>query len=230
MGRCSLGWGVRAALVAAAATWAVAASAQGIFTCIDKSGRRITSDRPIAECADREQKELNPSGTVKRNVGPSLTAQERAALEDKQRKEEEDRARQAEERRRDRALLSRYKDRAAHEKERAEALKQVDDSISSAARRVKDLESDRKKLDTELEFYGGDAKKAPPLLRRKIADTDGAIELQKRFMVDQEASKSRINARFDEELVRLKMLWASAGVPAGAGAGAAPTAATPPSR
>ena len=38
-------------------------------------GRKLTSDRPIMECLDREQKVLNPSGTVKTKIGPSLTPQ-----------------------------------------------------------------------------------------------------------------------------------------------------------
>src|SRR5436190_9468818 len=42
---------------------------EGIYTCVDSKGRRLTADRPIAECTDRVQKELNPSGTVKRQVG-----------------------------------------------------------------------------------------------------------------------------------------------------------------
>ena len=57
----------------------------GIYTCVDAKGRKITSDRPIVDCIDREQVELNPSGTVRRKVGPSLTAQERAAEEAKER-------------------------------------------------------------------------------------------------------------------------------------------------
>jgi hypothetical protein len=55
--------------------------AEGIYTCVDAKGRRITSDRPIIECIDREQRELSPSGTVRRKIGPSLTAMERAAVE-----------------------------------------------------------------------------------------------------------------------------------------------------
>ena len=43
------------------------AAAQGIFTCTTANGRKITSDRPIAECANQDQKELNASGSVKRN-------------------------------------------------------------------------------------------------------------------------------------------------------------------
>ena len=29
----------------------------GIYTCVDATGRRITSDRPIMSCIDREQRE-----------------------------------------------------------------------------------------------------------------------------------------------------------------------------
>ena len=50
------------------------ACADGIYTCVDAQGRRLTADRPIRECIDREQNELNASGTVKRKIGPSLTA------------------------------------------------------------------------------------------------------------------------------------------------------------
>src|SRR5688572_9269158 len=79
------------------------ACAEGIFTCVDAKGRRLTSDRPIVECIDREQREITPSGTVKRKIGPSLTAEERAAEEEKQRLAVEERNRLAEEKRRERA-------------------------------------------------------------------------------------------------------------------------------
>ena len=94
------------------------AHAQAIFTCVDGKGRHITSDRPIPECLDREQRELNPSGTVKRQIPPSQTAEERAAEEVRQRLAAEDQARIAEEKRRDRALLARYPNRASHDAER----------------------------------------------------------------------------------------------------------------
>ncbi|UUZ72441.1 DUF4124 domain-containing protein [Polaromonas sp. P1(28)-8] len=59
------------------------AAAQSIYTCVDAKGRKITADRPIAECMDRTQQELTRSGRLRREVGPSLTAQERAAQEEK---------------------------------------------------------------------------------------------------------------------------------------------------
>src|SRR4051812_38400476 len=84
---------------AAAPGWTVEPAGGGIYTCTDARGRRVTSDRPIVECMDREQKELTPSGTVRRTLGPSLTATERAALEERQHREAEERQRLADEKR-----------------------------------------------------------------------------------------------------------------------------------
>jgi hypothetical protein len=186
----------------------------GIYSCTDAKGRRLTSDRPIRECADREQLLLNPSGTVRAVVPPSLTGPERAALEAKQRREAAEQARQAEERRRERALLVRYPNRATHDKERAEALTQISVVRQAAMNRVKELQRQRKELDTELEFYAKDPEKVPPSLRRLVDDNEKSMAVQERFIADQEAEMARVNARFDEELQRLQQLWAQIAAPA----------------
>ena len=197
---------VTAAMLAA---WLLPAQAQqGIYTCIDGKGRRITSDRPIAECNDREQKELNPSGTVRRNVGPSLTAQERAAMEERQKKEADERARLADEKRRDRALLTRYQNKAVHDRERADALQQVDEVIATAQKRLVELDRQKVAIDNEFEFYKSNPERVPGSLKRQLTEWEQNVDRQKRFMQDQESEKKRINARFDEELVRLRQLWA----------------------
>lgn len=198
---------------------------QGIYTCIDAKGRRLTSDRPIAECTDREQKELTNTGTVKRVVKPVPTAEEAARLEEQRRKEEEERARQAEQKRRDRAMLARYPNRGAHDQERTESLAQVDAVMAAARRRVEELVSQRRKIDEELEFYRADPSKIPQALRRQVEENTNAIESQRRFIRGQEEEKRRINTRFDEELARLNVLWTQAsGAPAAAGTGGATTA------
>jgi hypothetical protein len=201
------------------------ASAQAIFTCVDAKGRRLTADRPIAECADREQKELSATGTVKRKIGPVLTAEERAVEDEKNRKAIEERNRLAEEKKRERALLTRYPDKAAHEKERAGALAAADDAIVLARKNLEQLVKQHQKLETELEFYRNDPSKAPGLLKRQIEENNEHIEAQKRFIANQDNEKKRINARFDEELVKLKQLWAQRAAPATAtavGAASAP--------
>ena len=196
----------------------------GIYTCVDAQGRKLTSDRPIAACVDREQKVLNPSGTVKAKVGPTLTVQERLEQEAREKKELEERNRLAEEKRRDRALLARYPDKAAHDKERAEALAQVATVRHAAITRVEELLKQRKKIDEEMEFYKKDPSKAPPQLRRQVDENAQSMAVQGSFIADQDAEVRRVNARFDEELGRLKQIWALSNVPSTPATGAKPPA------
>jgi hypothetical protein len=180
---------------------------QGIYTCTDAQGRKLTSDRPIPACSDREQVVLNPSGTVKSRIGPSLTAHERADLEVKRKIEMEQRARLNEEKRRDRALLIRYPNQAVHDKERQEAQVQVGVVRYAVESRMEELLRQQTALNVEFEFYGKDTSKAPPSLRRQSEDLTQSLIVQRRFVSDLDAETRRINARFDEELVRLKQLW-----------------------
>ena len=184
------------------------AAAQNIYTCVDGKGRKITADRPIVECIDRTQQELNKSGTVRRQVGPSLTAQERAAQEEKDKAAAEALAREAEDRRRDRALLLRYPTRAVHDQERVIALGQVDEVIKASNKRTMELAEQRKAIQAEFEFYAKDPSKAPPALKRRLEENEASSVVQKKFVLDQEQEKKRVNQRFDEELVKLKQLWA----------------------
>jgi len=184
-------------------------SGPGIYSCVDAKGRTITADRPIADCNDREQRELSPSGTTRRKIDPTFTAKEQAEREERERQVQLQAARQVEERRRERALLVRYPNAAAHDRERAEALVQIDAVINAARKRLGELAEDRKRIDDELEFYKNDPAKAPGSLRRKADDNARSVDVQNRFIVEQDEEKKRVNARFDEEQARLKPLWAA---------------------
>lgn len=200
-----------APLVLCTSLWSVA-QAQGVYTCIDSKGRRLTSDRPIVECLDREQEKRGNSGVVRQVVPPSYTADERAKLDAQRRLEDEQRARVQEERRRERALMIRYPNQGVHDKERADALAQIDEVIGAVNKREHALMTQRKEIDVEMEFYQGDVSKAPNWLKRKIEDNEKQMVVQKRFLDEQAQEKQRINARFDEELTKLRQLWAAAGV------------------
>ena len=180
----------------------------GVYTCVDAKGRKLTADRPIPECTDREQKILNPSGTVKAKVGPNLTAQERAELEQKERRDIEERNRAADEKRRDRALLTRYPSKAIHDQERQLALVQIDVVIHAAKTRLEELMKLRVALDQEMEFYKKDPATAPAYLRRQLDENIQSQAVQRRFIGEQDGEVRRLNARFDDELVRLRQLWA----------------------
>jgi hypothetical protein len=183
------------------------ASAESIYTCTDAKGRRLTADRPIAECIDREQTELSPGGLPRRKIGPTLTAAERAAQEEQDRRQAEERSRLIEEKGRQRALVARYPNREVHDKERVSTLALVDSVTAAAQVRTKELLTQRKFLDGEVEFYKLDPSRMPPKLRRQIDEVDTQLAAQQRFLADQVVEKVRVNARFDEELSRLKVLW-----------------------
>ena len=125
----------------------------------------------------------------------------------KEKQEDGRAARLNEEKRKDRALLTRYPNRAVHDKERAEALAQVDVVMKAATKRIGELGVQRKEIDTEMEFYKKNPTKIPLSLKRQIEDHNTSVAVQKRFITDQETEMKRTNARFDEELVRLKTLW-----------------------
>ncbi|MFT3718381.1 DUF4124 domain-containing protein [Pseudorhodoferax sp.] len=197
-----------AALAAGAIGGAQAQPQGSIYTCVDAQGRRITSDRPILECIDRVQKELNPSGTVRRQIGPSLTAAEREAIEAREHRAAEEQRRAGEELRRNRALLARYRDQAAHDRARAEALALVDGGLDVAHQRLAELARQRIRLDQELEFYVNTPERVPAPLRRQVEEHDAAVAQQRRFIAEQEAERRRVNERYDEELARLRQLWA----------------------
>lgn len=181
--------------------------AQSIYSCVDAKGRTLTADRPIVECLDRTQQELTRSGTVKRQLGPSLTAHERAVQEARDKLAADLRAREAEEKRRDRALLLRYPSRSVHQQERATALAQIDEVIKAARKRTAELAAQRKGIQNELEFYVKDPRKAPASLKRQLEESDGSLAVQSKFIGDQEQEKKRVNLRFDQELVKLQQLW-----------------------
>lgn len=201
-------------LYVVATVWAGAMPAQaqtnsgGIYACTDANGRRITADRPIASCVDREQRVLGNTGVEVRRVGPTLTDQERSAQEAKRRQDQVEQQRLREERSRDRAMLARFPSQGVHDAARAEAIAQVNDVIGVAQKRQIDLQERRRKLNTELEFYQNDPKKAPANLRRQLDDNTESQAEQQRFIKQQEEEKQRINQRFDAELQQLRKLWA----------------------
>ena len=201
----------------------------GIYTCVDRHGRRLTADRPIPECLDREQRELSPSGTVRRQIGPSLTEHERAAQDVQRRKEAEERARIQEERRRERVLTARYPDKATHDVERTAAIQRVDEVTATAEKRIAELRQERKGFQEEMEFYKKNPNKAPMTLRRRMAENEDSIAEQQRFLAGQDVEKRRVHQRFDAELAQLRKLWAAQHLPppaAGATGEAAAAAAS----
>ncbi|HEV7912157.1 MAG TPA: DUF4124 domain-containing protein [Albitalea sp.] len=205
------GAGVLLALGLSIAVAAPSAGGPTIYSCIDASGKKLTSDRPIAECANREQRLLNPDGSVKRLVPPTPTADEVADAEARERQGLADRAAQQDAIRRDRNLMVRFPNESAHNKARAKALDDMRNAVQLSEKRLGVLAIERKPLLDEAEFYVG--KPMPLKLRQQLDANDAATDAQRSLIQNQQSEVIRINTLFDAELARLKKLWA--GAPAG---------------
>ena len=203
----ALAW---AGLSVASAQAPAARSGAFIFTCV-VNGKKITSDRPIHDCTDREQRVLNSDGSLNRIVPATLTDDERAQLEKRQRELEAEEMARRDAARRDRNLMQRYPTEAAHASSREKALDDVRLAVRNSEARIAQLKAERKPLEDEKEFYLN--KPLPTKLKLALDSNDASLEAQKALVLNQQAEVVRISALYDAELARLKKLWA--GAPAG---------------
>lgn len=207
---------LRAVLAAVAIAGASTSQAQEgappqIYKCVDGSGRTVTSDRPIAACLGRDQHILNSDGSVRRIVPPTLTTDERAEKEAREREAAALNAAQKVAVIRDRSLMQRFPDERSHLKAREKALDDSRTAVQKSESRVVLLKAERKRLLEEAEFYVG--KPQPAKLRLSLDANDASLEAQNSLIQNQQAEVVRINGLYDSELDRLRKLWA--GAPAG---------------
>jgi hypothetical protein len=206
----SLGWAAAAALMLAGALPAAAADPENkprIYRC-DVDGKKVTRDRPIAECSDRAQYLLNGDGSINREIPPTLTVEEREKKEQADLAREIKEARLKQESRVDRNLMQLYPNETAHRKARDKALDEFRASVKNLEARIVLLNKDRKPLLDEAEFYVG--KSLPLKLKSALDANDASLAAQKALVQNQQSEVVRINATYDVELARLRKLWGGA--------------------
>ena len=181
---------------------------RAIYTCTTPDGHKLTGDRPIPECASREQRILNPDGSQRGTLPPFLSPEERAAKEAADRRALSERIAMQDAIRRDRMLMQRFPNEAAHQRARTLALDDVNKSMRNSEQRIVDLAKERKPLADEAEFYKG--KPLPGKLKQQLDANDAAVEAQKTLIENLKAELVRINTNYDAELARLRKLWAGA--------------------
>ena len=193
-----------ATLEAAAADTAPAAR---IYRCI-VDGKKVTRDRPIAECADRVQYLLNADGSVNREVQPTLTVEEREKKEQADLVREYRDAQVKQDIRADRNLLQLYPNEAAHKRARDKGLDDARVSVEKLEKRIAELTKDRKPLLDDAEFYVN--KPLPSKLKASLESNEVTLKAQRDLLEKQQAEVARINTNYDVELARLRKLWAGA--------------------
>ncbi len=195
---------IRSGLAALLVLGASLSEAQHIYVCRDASGRTISSDIPMPECADRAVQELNKTGNVVREIPAPLTPEQanQKALEERQRKEADEALR--EQQRKDRALLAAYSSEHDLEIARQRALADAQELIRGSNERLTVLNQERKQILTEKELYKN--KTVPVILQRRIDANDAEIAAAQHTIADRNAEIERINQHFNSDLQRYRYL------------------------
>lgn len=207
---------VTTVLIGVLACWlasgiAIAADAgggKGIYSCPGPDGKPIIGDRRIAECMDRDQKELNKDGSVRRIVPPPPTADEKVRMDAELERFREERATKDEAAKYDQLLKRRYPDEPAHERARQSASERLRSAVSSSEQRLRELAVERQKLRDEAEFYKG--RKMPDRLRQQVDANEAAAAAQRQLLKHQQEQIDDMNRQYDAELERLRRLWSGA--------------------
>jgi len=181
-----------------------------LYTCTS-NGKTYTADRPPAECANSDIRELNRDGSVRRVIPRPLTIEEQRAraLEAKKRYEEEEKI--LAQRRRDRSLLEAYATEAEIEAARKKSLESAEQIIRRSQERAKSLSEDRKRLDDEAEFYK--KREQPDSLKRAFDLNAQAVSAEERIVIEARGEVARINERFEAERKRFRELLAQGARP-----------------
>ncbi len=183
-----------------------ATQAPGKFYCCD--GGRICADSLPEQCRGKAYRILDSGGNLIKEIGPPLTAEQKAqiAAEEKRRKELEEQAR--EQRRKDQALLETYTSLQDIDRAQARAEADVIAAIKAAEDKIQLTRKQRKKFEDEAEFY---KKKAlPPEVAKGLRDADHEIQTQQELLDVKKGDFASIKAKYDTDRKRYAELTGKA--------------------
>jgi hypothetical protein len=201
---------IGAALFVAAASAAAQSAQSSIYSCT-ANGRTYSGDRPPAECANSDIRELNRDGSLRRLIPRPLSVEEQRARALEAKKRLEDEERMMSQRRRDRSLLEAYANEDEIEAARTKALDSSQVVIARSSQRIENLKIEKKRLDDESEFYK--KREVPDSIKRGYILNTQSVSAEERVIAEARAEMQRINERFDAEKKRFRELLAQGARP-----------------
>jgi hypothetical protein len=197
-------------LLLAAFSTQAAAPAPGRMYCCD--GGRICGDSLPEQCRGKSYRILDSGGNVLKEVGPPLTAEQKAqaAAEAQRKKELEEQAR--EQRRKDQALLDTYASPQDIDLAQGKAETDVNLAIQGAEERIAAARKQRKKFEDEAEFYK--KKTLPAEVAKGLRDIDHEIKTQQELLDVKKGDAATIKAKYDADRKRYSQLTGRSATPA----------------
>jgi hypothetical protein len=178
------------------------AGVAGEFYCCQDpgNGRRVCGDSLPPQCRGQAYRILDSAGNVVKEVGPPLTAEQKAeqAAENRRRKELAEAAREL--RRKDQALLDTYAAPQDIDVAQRKAENDVNLAIQGAQTSIEGSRTKRKKFEAEAEFYKKNT--MPPGLEKELRAIDHEIKLQQELVDVKKRELEAIRAKYEADRKR----------------------------
>lgn len=171
------------------------------YCCVDPgNGRRVCSDTLPNQCRGRAYQVFDSGGNLTKDVGPPLTAEQKAelALAAQRQKQLDDAAR--EQRLRDQALLETYATEEDIDLAQSKAEADVMLAIKDTQARINEAKAKRQKAQSEAEFY---KKKAMPSeLAKDLRTVENEIKIQQELLSVKQREFDAIKTKYDTDRKR----------------------------
>lgn len=180
----------------------------GVIYCCEAGGQTLCGDILPAACYGRAYREMNPSGTVRRQVPAPLTpaqAAQREAEERRLRAADQERLRQQ---RRDKALIDTYRSLRDLDERREREIAEIDRSLRALRERETELLLRHSQVLAARARVSGDAALRVEEDLRRI---DGEIASQRGLIDARLRERTAVLDRFSEDRERYLQLSAPAG-------------------
>ncbi len=196
-----------AALLATLALAISPAQAQTkLYKWVDANGKVHYTDKIPTEAAGRASEELNKQGTVIRRNDAALTPEQREQAEQERKRRIEEEAAAREQKRKDLALLNTYSNERDIDEARARALRQNEEAVKEAERKLADAQKRQDKLKADAEFY--QKKPMPAQLKQDMQINELELKTQTELIEAKRKEVAGINAKYDEDRRRYVELTA----------------------
>lgn len=181
----------------------------GIFLCKDASGRTLTSDRPIPECADRAVREYGNNGLLRREISAPLTAAQQRAKVAQEEKKKAEQAAAEEQRKADRALLARYRSEDDIARSRGRDSAVVNERIAQQKTALTNAEKEQKamQLAADTQKQKGPV---PPRLKSQLEQAAQNVRDAAASLQESETDLAHVSTRYDLALQRYREIAGAA--------------------
>jgi hypothetical protein len=172
-----------------------------LYCCTEPgSGRRICADTLPAQCRGLAYRIFDRAGNPIRDVAAPLTAEQKAAAAAEAQRKKEEEEKRLEQRRIDQALLTTYATAEDIDIAQRIAESDVNLTIQNATAKIRELQTNQRKLAQEAEFYK--RKTMPSDLEVRLRTVGHEIRLQQELIQLKRKELNAIRAKYDGDRQR----------------------------